>query len=346
MTAHDFKDTACNFGHSDAELASTPQSDGTSSPAPRRYDERMTFRDTLAMLALSAAWGASFLFLHVAAPVVGPVAVAAIRVSSATILLLPLVLWRGDIGHLRTHAVPMLACGMLAFGLPFICLSLATRHLPAGLMSILNATTPMWGAFIGWVWLKERMHLMRSLGLVLGLAGVILLTLDKGTMPSSNKGLGAVLLMLCATLSYALAVNVARRHLHRLSPLTSATGTLCMTMLVMAGPALWLGPQPMPSIDVHAWRDVPAAVWAALLTLGMVCTGLAQIVFFQLIGRIGPNQALTVTFLIPVFGMLWGALFLHEHVTAWMLMSTAIIALGTWLANRPAVASPPKPTQV
>ena len=81
---------------------------------------------------------------------------------------------------------------------------------------------------------------------------------------------------------------------------------------------------------------MPGFVWAALLALGIVCTGLAQIVFFRLIGRIGPNQALTVTFLIPVFGMLWGALFLDERITTWMLLSTVVIALGTWLANRPA----------
>lgn len=144
--------------------------------------------------------------------------------------------------------------------------------------------------------------------------------------------------MLCATLSYALSVHVARRHLHALSPLSNATGTLCMTALVMIGPALWLGPQPVPPHTAQAWNEVPGTAWAALLALGIVCTGLAQIVFFRLIGRIGPNQALTVTFLIPVFGMLWGALFLNERITSWMLLSTVVIALGTWLANRPAPA--------
>lgn len=295
----------------------------------------MTFRDMLAMLALAAVWGGSFLFLHVAAPVVGPVGLAAFRVSSAALMLLPIVLLRRDGPQLLAYARPLLICGMLAFGLPFLCLSLAARHLPVGLMSILNATTPMWGAFVGWLWLRERMHLMRSLGLLLGLLGVALLTADKGAIPPGSGSHWAVALMLCATLSYALSVHVARRHLHALSPLTNATGTLCMTVLVMIGPALWLGPQPVPPHTVQHWHEVPGTVWAALLALGIVCTGLAQIVFFRLIGRIGPNQALTVTFLIPVFGMLWGALFLGERITAWMLLSTVVIALGTWLANRP-----------
>lgn len=301
----------------------------------------MTFRDMLVMLVLAAVWGGSFLFLHVAAPVVGPVGLAAFRVSSAALLLLPIVLSKGEGRLLLTHFRPLLVCGVLAFGLPFICLSLATRQLPAGLMSILNATTPMWGAFIGWLWMRERMHLMRSLGLILGLLGVVLLTADKGAIPAGAAGLGAVGLMLCTTLSYALSVHVARQHLHDLSPLTSATGTLAMTMLVMIGPALWLGPQPTAPHTLTHWHEVPGSVWLALVTLGIVCTGLAQIAFFRLIGRIGPSQALTVTFLIPVFGMLWGALFLDERITAWMLLSTGIIALGTWLANRPAPLSAP-----
>jgi drug/metabolite transporter (DMT)-like permease len=298
----------------------------------------MTFRDMLAMLALAAVWGGSFLFLHVAAPVVGPVGLAAFRVSSAVLLLLPIVLFKRDGAQLLSYARPLLVCGLLAFGLPFLCLSVAARHLPAGLMSILNATTPMWGAFVGWLWLRERMHLMRSLGLILGLLGVVLLTADKGAIPPGSGSLLAVALMLCATLSYALSVHVARRHLHALSPLSNATGTLCMTALMMIGPALWLGPQPVPPHTAQYWHEVPGTVWAALLALGIVCTGLAQIVFFRLIGRIGPNQALTVTFLIPVFGMLWGALFLNERITSWMLLSTVVIALGTWLANRPAPA--------
>ncbi|MBP9062635.1 MAG: DMT family transporter [Aquabacterium sp.] len=303
----------------------------------------MIFRDMLAMLALAAVWGGSFLFLHVAAPLVGPVGLAAFRVGSASLVLLPIVLLKGE-GHLlRTHARPLLVCGMLAFGFPFVCLSLATQHLPAGLMSILNATTPMWGAFVGWVWLRERMHLMRSLGLILGLTGVALLTADKGAIPAGANGLWAVALMLATTLSYAVAVHVARRHLHTLSPLSSATGTLCMTTLVMLIPAWWLGPQPMPPHTLQHWHEVPASAWVALLILGIVCTGLAQIVFFRLIERIGPSQALTVTFLIPVFGMLWGTLFLNERITSWMLLSTGIIALGTWLSNRPATSPSPAP---
>lgn len=300
----------------------------------------MTFRDMLAMLALAAVWGGSFLFMHVAAPVVGPAGLAAVRVSSAAAMLLPIVLLKGEGAQLRRHAPALLVCGMFAFGLPFICMSLAARHLPAGLMSILNATTPMWGAFVGWLWLRERMHATRSAGLILGLLGVVLLTADKGAIPPGSAGLGAAALLLCGTLSYALSVHIARRHLYMLSPLANATGTLFMTALVMVGPALWLGPQPVAPHSIASWQEVPASVWIALLTLGLLCTGLAQIVFFRLIGRIGPNQALTVTFLIPVFGMLWGALFLHERITPWMLLSTGIIAMGTWLANRPAPLAP------
>lgn len=296
----------------------------------------MTYRDMLAMLALAATWGGSFLFLHVAVPAVGPLALAAFRVASAAVILLPIVLLQGEGPRLRRHAWPLACCGVLAFGLPFLCLSLATRHLSAGLMSILNATTPMWGAFVGWMWLRERMHWARSLGLILGLGGVVLLTADKGAIPNNLDGLMAVGLMLGATLSYALSVHVARQHLSALSPLSTAAGTLATTALLLLGPALWIGPQPSDVSHGQQWHDISVSVWAALLVLGIVCTGLAQIIFYRLIARIGPNSALTVTFLIPAFGMLWGAIFLAETITAWMVLSTGIIALGTWMANRPA----------
>jgi drug/metabolite transporter (DMT)-like permease len=99
----------------------------------------------------------------------------------------------------------------------------------------------------------------------------------------------------------------------------------------LIGPALFVGPAGLPS---GLWSDVPMAAWGAMFALGAVCTALAYTVFFQLIQRLGPTPALTVTFLIPVFGMLWGALFLHETITPLMLLGTAIIAWGTWQSAR------------
>ncbi|MBH1987253.1 MAG: DMT family transporter [Burkholderiales bacterium] len=294
----------------------------------------MRSKDVFTLIALAAVWGASFLFLRVAAPVVGPVAVAAGRVSIAAVLLLPWVWRRRELGPLWHQARPLAVAAFLACVLPALCLGEAARTLPAGLMSILNATTPMWGALIGWLWAKERLSRARLIGLISGLVGVAMLSIDQAhVMPQSAlpDALRASGLVLLATLSYAFSVHHAQRHLPTLSPLGISAGTMAISSLVLSGPALSLGPVGVPS---GSWLDTPHVVWWSLLALGAACTALAYVTFFRLIQRIGPSRALTVTFLIPVFGMLWGALLLNESITPLMMMSTAIIGWGTWLSNR------------
>lgn len=297
----------------------------------------MTSRDMVAMVVLAAVWGASFLFLHIAAPALGPWVVATGRVSGAALFLLPWAHRNGEWGRLRRQFRPLLLVGVLACALPFAGMSLATRSLPAGMMSILNATTPMWGTLIAWLWLKEPLHRARVLGLALGLGGVVLLSLDHSSTPLAGHAIHPldVALVLACTLSYALSVHVARRQLRDLSPVGSTVGTLGSTGLILTLPALWLGPPSTSPVAPGHWSAVPIGAWLALAALAILCTGLAYLVFYRLLDRIGANQTLTVTFLIPVFGMLWGALFLDEHITVLMGLSAGIIALGTWLANRP-----------
>jgi drug/metabolite transporter (DMT)-like permease len=168
-----------------------------------------------------------------------------------------------------------------------------------------------------------------------GLIGVGILT-GPGAAPPSHSGVasagfGSVALIFVATLSYAISVHHARRRLQHLNPLVLCAGTMVLASGCLIGPALLVGPAGLPS---GHWADVPASAWSAMFALGAVCTALAYTVFFQLIQRLGPTPALTVTFLIPVFGMLWGALFLGETITPLMLLGTAIIAWGTWQSAR------------
>jgi drug/metabolite transporter (DMT)-like permease len=301
----------------------------------------MKTRDLIDMLALAAIWGASFLFLRVAAPAVGPLAVAAVRVSGAAALLLPLLIWRGEAKAMWQHAPLLLGAALLSAVLPFLGLSQAARSLPAGLLSILNATTPMWGALIGVLWLGERLSRTRAGGLALGFAGVAMLSADRSQFKAAGAD-GAVWLALGSTLLYALSVHYSKRYLSGLSALSNSGGTLLISALLLAGPAWWMGPLPLAGQGV-TWGAVPHSAWLALAALALLCTGLAYLMFYRLIARIGPSRALTVTFLIPVFGMLWGALFLDEHVSATMLISASVVLLGTWLSNRqlgtPAAAS-------
>ncbi len=292
-------------------------------------------RDELTLIALAAVWGASFLFLRVAAPVVGPVAVAAARVGLAAVLLVLALLVTRQAAPSGRSGPDLAGSALLSCVVPALCLGQAALSLPAGLMSILNATTPLWGVLVGWVWTRQAPSRAVVGGMLAGLLGVGILTGPGAVVPApasaASIGFAPVALILAATLSYAISVHHARRRLQHLSPLALCAGTMVLASGCLIGPALFMGPTGLPS---GHWSDVPAAAWGAMFALGAVCTALAYTVFFQLIQRLGPTPALTVTFLIPVFGMLWGALFLGETITPLMLLGTAIIAWGTWQSAR------------
>lgn len=291
-------------------------------------------RDLAEMLVLAALWGGSFLFLRMASPVVGPLAVAAFRLIGALLLLWPLLLWQGQARQMVSHAPMLLLSGLLACVLPFLGFGQAARGLPAGVLSILNATAPLWTALVGWVWMRERLSAPTVAGLVMGLAGVVLLAADR-THVGSAVAHGAVALALGSTLSYAIAIHHTKRYLSSLPPLSVTTGCMSAAGLMLVVPAWLSGPQPVPSLPVRpeTWTDIPHITWAALLGLALLCTGVAYLMFYRLVARVGPTRAMTVTFLIPVFGMLWGWLFLDEAITWSMLSGMAVILLGTLLST-------------
>ena len=294
----------------------------------------MTPRDLLTMLVLAALWGGSFLFLRMASPVVGSLAVAAFRVAGALLLLWPLVLWHRQARQMARHTPMLLVSGLMACVLPFLGFGQAARELPAGLLSILNATAPLWAALVGWLWTRERLGPAAMAGMTMGLSGVVLLAADR-THVSGAMAHGAVALALGSTLSYAIAIHHTKRYLSSLPPLSVTTGCLSAAALVLSVPAWLSGPQAVASLPVRpdTWADVPAITWAALLGLALLCTGVAYLMFYRLLARVGPTRAMTVTFLIPVFGMLWGWLFLDEEITWSMLAGTVVILLGTLMSN-------------
>ncbi|HRH18930.1 MAG TPA: DMT family transporter [Aquabacterium sp.] len=306
----------------------------------------MRSADRLTLLLLAAVWGASFLFLRIAAPAVGPIALAALRGVGAALTLLPLVIWHGQLRALGAVWPTVLVSSLLSCVLPFIGLSWAAQSLPAGPLSVLNATTPMWGALVGWVWSREPLGVKRLSGLMLGTIGVIWLAEDRSGLGSALPP-AAIAAALASTLMYAVAVHHSKKYLSGLPPLAVSAGLLSTTAAILIGPALWLGPQPAPGLDstVREWADVPTSAWAALAGLATICTGVAYALFYRLIDRIGASRALNVAFLIPPFGMLWGFLWLDEPISVTMLISTAVILLGTLLSTsgQPASNHSPPP---
>jgi drug/metabolite transporter (DMT)-like permease len=278
-------------------------------------------RDAIELVVLAALFGGSYLFMRVAAPVLGPLPVSAARVTIAALLLLPLVAARGGAGELRARAGPIAVMGAINSALPFALIAYATLSLSAGFAAILNATSPLWGALVAHLWLGERLGRVRVAGLVLGFAGVVLLVWGKGSLRAGG-GL-AMVASLAAPLSYAVAASATKRYLGGASPLAVAAGSQ------VAAAAMLL------PIAAAAWPRGPASsrVWGAVVALGVACTAIAYTMYYRLIRNIGPTRALAVTFLVPVFAAAWGWLFLGEAVTGSMVLGGLVILAGTALAT-------------
>ncbi len=286
--------------------------------------------DTIELVALAALWGASFLFMRLGAADFGPVALTALRVGLASLTLLPILLWRRHGAALLQHWKAIALVGIVNSALPFVAYTYAALSINAGLSSVFNATTPLWGALIAWGWLGDRLTRWRVLGLAIGFAGVAWLVWDKTSVNSQpmisgvSDGTGiAVLACLGATLCYGIGANCTKRYLVGVPPLAVAAGSQIAASIALALPAWWLWPTVAP----------PPSSWLWIGVLGIVCTGLAYLMYFRLIAHVGPARATAVTFVIPIFGVLWGALFLGETVSAVMLGACAVIVVGTALAT-------------
>jgi drug/metabolite transporter (DMT)-like permease len=282
----------------------------------------MKSSDLMELVSLAALWGASFLFMRMGAAEFGPVALAAVRVAGATLFLLPLLMLRGQWPALRTHWRPIFVVGVLNSALPFLCFSYAALSITAGLSSIFNAATPLFGALIAWLWLKDRLTPSRVLGLAIGFAGVLWLAWDKASFKPGGSG-WAIVACLAGTLCYGVSASYTKKRLTGVAPLAVATGCQVAAALVLALPALLWWPAAMPSADA----------WLAAALLALACTGVAYVLYFRLIAHVGPANAIAVTFLIPVFAVLWGKMFLGEGITAAMVVGCAVILVGTGLTT-------------
>ncbi len=289
----------------------------------------MRGRDLVDFLSLAALWGASFLFMRLAVPAFGPVALMALRCGLAAALMLVWLAWRGQLRALRRSLARTALIGVAGSAIPFVLIGYALQSMPAGLASIVNATTPMWTALVGWLWFADRLPARSYLGILIGFLGVVgLAGLSPGLAANGSAeptGSGshwlALLACLMATLSYGIAANAARRYLQGIPPMLGATGSQIGASLALAPFALGQLPAAAP----------PAAAWASAIVLAVACTALAYLLFYRLLQGIGPQGASSVTYGIPLFGVLWGAVFLGERIEPQHLIGGAFIIVGSAL---------------
>lgn len=277
--------------------------------------------DTARLLLLAAIWGASFLFMRIAAPVLGPVLTAELRTLIAGIALAAYFAATGFDPEWRRWGRHYVIVGILGSAVPFLLWAYAALTLGAGLLSVLNATAPMFGALCSALLLREKLSARRILGLVIGVAGVALVTQPA---PGTDLHYPALLGALLAASCYGLIATYIKRFASKAPSRGMAVGSqLAAGVLLIPFIPLW-PPTAAPT----------ALAVASILALGLVCTAIAYLLYFRLIADLGATGALTVTYLIPVFGVLWGALFLGEALSASMLAGGALVILGTVLVLR------------
>jgi drug/metabolite transporter (DMT)-like permease len=287
--------------------------------------------DTLYLLGLAAIWGASFLFMRIIAPEIGPIPTAFFRVSIAAaglLVMLAVMRVRWDFqGKFKT----VLLLGVINSGIPATMYSVAAQVLPAGYSAIFNATTPLMGVLIGGLFFSERLTPSKIAGVSLGLLGVGVLTRAGPVAFDLELLMGAVACLL-ATTCYGFAGFLARRWLDQRGGLDSRLSALGS----MLGATFFL----LPLFAYSAISHPPASwggwqVWVSLLGLGLGCTAFAYVLYFRLLTAIGPVRSMTTTFLIPPFGVLWGALLLDEPLSMAHLYGGVLIAGALWLVLRP-----------
>lgn len=274
------------------------------------------------LLLLAALWGGSFLFMRMAAPALGPIWLIALRVGLAGFVFLPALVRLGWWHHLHQHLKPLLIVGCLNSAIPFSLLAFASLSLPAGFTSILNATAPLFGTIVASVWLRETLSTARMVGFGLGFVGVVVLV---GWRELSNTPSFwvAVLAGLAAAFMYAIAAPYIKRHLAQVPSLVITTGSQLGAAVVLLPLLPFTVPQQPPSGEVMV----------AVLALALLSTALAYVLYFHLIQTVGSTKALTVTYLIPLFAMVWGAIVLQETITPSMLLGCGLVLLGTAIAN-------------
>jgi len=283
----------------------------------------MNRENLLKLNLLGAIWGGSFIFIHILVPHLGAIGTAFFRVFVAGSILCGFLYLRGVRFEWKQNWKHYLWIGLLNSALPFTLFSYSALTLPASLLAILNASSPLFGVLLSALFLGDALNARKVMGLFMGILGVGLVSID-GALRLSEGVLPAIGCALAASACYAVAGIYIKKRAHHIQPKTIAGTSLMGASLFLAPMLLFFPVSGLFSFEVGA----------ALLGLAVLCTSIALMIYFQLVKDVGPSRALTVTFLIPAFGVLWGYIFLGEAITPKTLLGCLAIVIGTALVIR------------
>lgn len=269
---------------------------------------------------LAAIWGASFMFQRVAAPEFGALALGEVRLALGAVVLLPF-LWR-ERRHFPAKLWPTLAMiGAINSAVPFALFAWAAQHAPAGVVAISNSMAVLFTALVAFMFYGEKIGGKHTLALLAGFAGVVVLASAKTAGASTGWAVAAGT---SAAFLYGVGVNLVRRHLSGLPPVALAAATLSCASLVLLPIAVWAWPS----------GDISTKSWAAAVALGVICSGIAYALYYRLIQRIGAGRAVTVTYLVPLFAVIWAWMLLDETPTLPMFVAGMLILGSVALSQR------------
>jgi drug/metabolite transporter (DMT)-like permease len=294
----------------------------SSSPAPASVPlaDARAWLTPFELLMLGAIWGASFMFMRIAAKDFGAFALVEIRLVLGALILLPF-LWRDRARFTRSVWLRAAAIGAINSAVPFALFAWAAQRAPAGIGAISNATAAMFTALVAFALYGERIRARQAIGLIVGFTGVVVLASGKVEGDSVWQ---AALAGTFAALLYGFGGNFLRRYLGTLPPAATAAATLSCASVLLAPLAIASWPQAHP----------PLVSWMSAVALGVLCTGLAYLLYYRLIYRIGAPRASTVTYLIPLFGVMWAWLLLDEPITMTMAIACTMILGGVALGQQ------------
>jgi drug/metabolite transporter (DMT)-like permease len=301
---------------SDLTAANAAQPLSTRRPAA----EVAPWRTPLELTLLGAIWGASFMFMRVAAADFGPFPLVEMRLAFGALVLTPF-LWRARAQFSGILYLRIAGIAMMNATVPLTLFAWAAERAPAGIGAISNGMTVMFTALVAFVFFGERIGARRLMGLSIGFVGVTILASGKTAGVSVAP---AALAGTAASLCYGIGINLVRRYLTPYPPAAVAAAALTSGALLIAPLALWNWPH----------HPLPPVSWVSALLLGVLCTGFAFVLYYRLVARIGAARTSTVTYLIPLFGVIWAWLLLGEGVTLSMVLAGALILAGVGLSQQ------------
>jgi drug/metabolite transporter (DMT)-like permease len=278
----------------------------------------MQIKEIGALFGLAALWGASFLFIRIASPVLGPFLTIQGRVTIAAIW------FTSRSTDFTQRWKQYLIIGALNAAVPFTLIAIAALHLNASLMAILNSMTPLFSALVAWLWIKEEVTAKKWLGILTGMIGVVILV-GWSPLPFTIDVVISIALSILSTVCYGFAGVYAKKAFAGAPPLSLAVGQQLGASVLLFPLTLMYLPNETASIS--------SVVIFSVLGLSVFCTAIAYLLYFYLIERVGPTKTLSVTFLIPLFGMIWGVIFLKETITVGMIAGLSVILSSIFMIS-------------